>query len=72
MVTGPTPGQIFTGSAVVDSTNTSGFFDCYPGGGLVAIYTLNEPTKEVQNVAYSLDDGTTYKEFENIRPSIYK
>ena len=71
MVTGPTPGQIFTGSAVVDSTNTSGFFDCYPGGGLVAIYTLNEP-KEVQNVAYSLDDGTTYKEFENIRSSIYK
>ena len=33
--------------------------------GLVAIYTLNEPTKEVQNVAYSLDNGTTYKEFTN-------
>jgi fructan beta-fructosidase len=65
MVTGPTPGQIFTGSAVVDSNNTSGFFDGHPGGGLVAIYTLNEPTKEVQNVAYSLDDGTTYKEFKN-------
>ena len=31
----------------------------------MAIYTLNKPTKEVQNVAYSLDDGTTYKEFEN-------
>ena len=64
MTTGPTPGQIFTGSAVVDSNNTSGFFNGVPGGGLVAIYTLNEPTKEVQNVAYSLDNGTSYIEYK--------
>jgi sucrose-6-phosphate hydrolase SacC (GH32 family) len=53
MTTGPVTGQIFTGSAVVDENNTSGFFKGVPGGGLVAVYTLNEPTKEVQNVAYS-------------------
>ena len=64
MITGPDPGQIFTGSAVVDSNNTSGFFNGITGGGLVAIYTLNEPTKEVQNVAYSLDNGTSYIEYQ--------
>ena len=48
MTTGPVTGQIFTGSAVVDSNNTSGFFNGVSGGGLVAIYTLNEPTKEVR------------------------
>jgi len=64
MTTGPVTGQIFTGSAVVDNNNTSGFFSGVPGGGLVAIYTLNEPTKEVQNVAYSLDNGTSYIEYQ--------
>jgi sucrose-6-phosphate hydrolase SacC (GH32 family) len=58
--TGPLPGQIFTGSAVVDSNNASGFFTGHPGQALVAIYTLNQPTREVQNVAYSLDNGNTY------------
>jgi sucrose-6-phosphate hydrolase SacC (GH32 family) len=60
MTTGPVTGQIFTGSAVVDANSTSGFFNGVKGGGLVAVYTLNEPTKEVQNVAYSLDNGTSY------------
>jgi sucrose-6-phosphate hydrolase SacC (GH32 family) len=64
MTSGPVTGQIFTGSAVVDKNNTSGFFNGIPGGGLVAIYTLNEPTKEVQNVAYSLDNGTSYIEYK--------
>ncbi len=63
MTTGPVTGQIFTGSAVVDRNNTSGFFNGVPGGGLVAVYTLNEPTKEVQNVAYSRDDGRSYVEY---------
>ena len=48
MTSGPVTGQIFTGSAVVAKDNTSGFFNGVPGGGPVAIYTLNEPTKEVQ------------------------
>ena len=30
----------------------------------MAIYTLNGPTKEVQNVAYSLDNGTSYIEYK--------
>jgi sucrose-6-phosphate hydrolase SacC (GH32 family) len=64
MTTGPVTGQIFTGSAVVDANNTSGFFNGVKGGGLVAVYTLNEPTKEVQNVAYSLDNGTSYIEYQ--------
>jgi fructan beta-fructosidase len=62
-VTPPLQGQIFTGSAVVDSNNTSGFFTGHPGQALVAIYTLNQPTREVQNVAYSLDNGLTYTNF---------
>jgi sucrose-6-phosphate hydrolase SacC (GH32 family) len=61
--TGPLAGQIFTGSAVVDVNNTSGFFTGHPGQALVAIYTLNQPTREVQNIAYSLDNGNTYTNF---------
>jgi sucrose-6-phosphate hydrolase SacC (GH32 family) len=62
-LTGPLAGQIYTGSAVVDSMNTSGFFTGHPGQALVAIYTLNQPTREVQNVAYSLDNGNTYTDY---------
>ena len=62
-LTPPLNGQIFTGSAVVDSNNTSGFFTGHPDQALVAIYTLNQPTREVQNVAYSLDNGLTYTNF---------
>ena len=62
-LTGPLAGQIFTGSAVVDSNNTSGFFTGHPGQALVAIYTLNQPTREVQNIAYSLDNGLTYTDY---------
>jgi sucrose-6-phosphate hydrolase SacC (GH32 family) len=32
--------------------------------GLVAVYTLNEPTKELQNVAYGLDNGASYIEYQ--------
>jgi sucrose-6-phosphate hydrolase SacC (GH32 family) len=63
VLTGPLAGQIFTGSAVVDTNNTSGFFTGHPGQALVAIYTLNQPTREVQNVAYSLDNGLTYTNY---------
>jgi sucrose-6-phosphate hydrolase SacC (GH32 family) len=57
---GPPAGAIFTGSAVVDSSNTSGFFTKKSDQALVAIYTLSQPTREVQNIAYSLDSGHTY------------
>ena len=60
-------GYIFSGSAVVDSNNTSGFGK---GGKipLVAIFTHHDPKGEkegrndyqVQSLAYSLDDGNTW------------
>jgi sucrose-6-phosphate hydrolase SacC (GH32 family) len=63
VTTGALAGQIFTGSAVVDTNNTSGFFTGHPGQALVAIYTLNQATREVQNIAYSLDNGLTYTNY---------
>ncbi|HEY5894637.1 MAG TPA: glycoside hydrolase family 32 protein [Chthoniobacterales bacterium] len=55
---------IYSGSAVVDSNNTSGFFNGIPGGGLVAIYTLAHwPVDQWQNIAYSLDGGFTYTNY---------
>ena len=61
----PPNGYIYTGSAVVDSNNTSGFFNGVPGGGLVAIYTLAiYPVKQVQDIAYSLDNGQSYIKYK--------
>ncbi|KAH9926332.1 glycoside hydrolase family 32 protein [Epithele typhae] len=54
--------QIFSGSAVIDVNNTSGFFPNQTNG-IVAIYTLNTPTKEVQEIAYSTDGGFTFTPF---------
>ena len=52
---------IFSGSAVVDYTNSSGFgsIDNPP---LVAIYTVhhNDGSNQSQHIAYSLDEGTTW------------
>lgn len=61
-------GSIFSGSAVVDHHNTSGFFD-EDGSGLVAIYTNNgnntQPGKpQVQSIAYSKDKGRTWTKYE--------
>ncbi|OWA34156.1 glycoside hydrolase [Saccharibacillus sp. O16] len=56
-------GTIFSGSAVVDWNNTTGFFPDEPG--LVAIFTHhlerpNEPTVQSQSLAYSHDRGRTW------------
>lgn len=61
-------GSIFSGSAVVDHQNTSGFFN-EEGSGLVAIYTNNgnkaQPGKpQVQSIAYSKDKGRTWIKYE--------
>lgn len=55
----------FSGSAVWDKNNTSGF--CKKGGCLVAIYTADQPNlkKESQFIAYSNDSGMTYTNYEN-------
>ncbi|WP_272907532.1 glycoside hydrolase family 32 protein [Paenibacillus xylanexedens] len=61
-------GAIFSGSAVVDKNNTSGFFS-EEGSGLVAIYTnegnVAQPGKpQVQSIAYSRDKGRTWIKYE--------
>ncbi|ODA11169.1 fructan hydrolase [Paenibacillus peoriae] len=61
-------GAIFSGSAVVDKNNTSGFFN-EEGSGLVAIYTNEgnraQPGKpQVQSIAYSRDKGRTWTKYE--------
>ncbi|MCV9927858.1 glycoside hydrolase family 32 protein [Flavobacterium sp. LS1R49] len=68
---------IFSGSAVVDTHNTSGL-----GTGktapIVAIYTLHDMTKEKENkidveqqdIAYSNDNGFTWQKFEEGNPVV--
>lgn len=57
-------GMIFSGSAVVDWHNTTGFFADEPG--LVAIFTQHledthgRPAKQRQSLAYSCDSGRTW------------
>ncbi|APA10350.1 hypothetical protein SS1G_07184 [Sclerotinia sclerotiorum 1980 UF-70] len=53
---------IFSGSAIVDVNNTSGFFPNQTNG-VVAIYTLNTPESETQNIAYSFDGGYTFEKY---------
>ncbi|WP_454190711.1 glycoside hydrolase family 32 protein [Paenibacillus sp. Marseille-Q7038] len=61
-------GMIFSGSAVVDWNNTTGFFGDQPG--LVAIFThhLEMPEGEQaiqrQSLAYSKDKGRTWTKYE--------
>jgi len=61
-------GTIYSGSAVVDKDNTSGFFNGIEGGGLVAIYTQdymdNGTEKQKQCIAYSKDNGRTWTKYE--------
>ncbi|KRF06902.1 fructan hydrolase [Paenibacillus sp. Soil766] len=61
-------GAIFSGSAVADLNNTSGFFH-QEGSGLVAIYTnegnqVQSGKPQVQSLAYSRDRGRTWIKFE--------
>jgi len=65
-------GYIFSGSAVVDTNNTSGLgsIDNPP---LVAIFTYHDPEGEkagknnfqTQGIAYSLNNGESWKKYEN-------
>ncbi|WP_297429714.1 GH32 C-terminal domain-containing protein [Clostridium sp.] len=68
----PGDGQryIFSGSAVVDKDNTSGFFDGIEGGGLVAVYTEdnNVAGTQQQSIAYSKDNGRTWTKYNNGDP----
>ncbi|MHB8285107.1 MAG: GH32 C-terminal domain-containing protein [Caulobacteraceae bacterium] len=55
-------GMAFSGSAVVDAHNSSGFF---PDGkpGLVAIYTRASQVKQAQAIAWSRDNGRTFTDY---------
>lgn len=61
-------GTIFSGSAVVDWNNTTGFFPDEPG--LVAIFTHhrdgddNNPAEQTQSLAYSTDNGRTWSKYQ--------
>jgi fructan beta-fructosidase len=56
---------IFSGSAVSDKNNTSGF--CKTKNCIVAIYTAHQPNlkKESQYIAYSNDGGITFTNYKN-------
>ncbi|KAI4709701.1 hypothetical protein J4E89_005717 [Alternaria sp. Ai002NY15] len=60
---GPTEG-VFSGSAVIDHNNTSGFFPNQTNG-VVAIYTINVPENQTQHIAYSHDNGYSFTKYEN-------
>jgi len=55
-------GVVFSGSAVIDADNTSGFGK-NGAPPMVAIYTADRPGKEVQCIAYSLDKGRTWTKY---------
>lgn len=61
--------MVFSGSAVVDSLNTSGFFEKGFKQGMVAIYTSHIDKKgqglaQHQSLAYSSDKGRTWKFYD--------
>jgi beta-fructofuranosidase len=60
---GPTEG-VFSGSAVIDVDNTSGFFPNQTNG-VVAVYTINLPENQTQHIAYSYDNGYSFVKYEN-------
>jgi beta-fructofuranosidase len=56
---------IWSGSAVIDTINTSGFFAEGQTNGVVAIYTQAHLTEgwQEQAIAYSLDGGYTFEKY---------
>jgi fructan beta-fructosidase len=65
-------GYIFSGSAVIDKNNTSGF-GTKDKPAMVAIFTHHDPkgekagasTYQNQSIAYSLDEGTTWTKYKS-------
>lgn len=56
-------GTMFSGSAVIDYNNTAGF-NKGKTPAMVAIYTADNPDRQVQCIAYSLDKGRTWTKYE--------
>ena len=60
-----TQTMIFSGCAVIDSMNTSGFFDKDFTKGMVAVFTSHiEGKAQHQSIAYSADKGRTWKRYD--------
>lgn len=57
-------GTIFSGCAVVDSENVTGISQSETEP-LIAIYTLDNNGDESQALAYSLDEGVTWTEYDS-------
>ncbi|KAI9779025.1 MAG: hypothetical protein M1816_003773 [Peltula sp. TS41687] len=55
--------NIFSGSIVIDSNNTSGFFPNQTDG-VVAIFTVNTPDEQTQDIAYSTDLGYSFTRYQ--------
>ncbi|CAO1615536.1 unnamed protein product [Sympodiomycopsis kandeliae] len=57
---------VFSGSAVIDRNNTSGFFDdsTEEEQRIVAIFTNHTDTEESQSIAYSKDGGYSYTKYD--------
>lgn len=64
-------GTIFSGSAVVDISNSSGFGETSNAIPVVAMYTSSKQLegqdnwKQTQSIAYSNDEGRTFTKYEN-------
>ncbi|KIW90058.1 uncharacterized protein Z519_09489 [Cladophialophora bantiana CBS 173.52] len=58
--------NIYSGSAVVDVNNLSGFFP-HQNNGVVAVYTINTPTSQTQALSYSIDGGYTFRPYSGNR-----
>lgn len=56
-------GTMFSGSAVIDYDNTAGF-NKNNTPAMVAIYTADNPDKQIQCIAYSLDKGRTWTKYD--------
>ncbi len=55
-------GTMFSGSAFVDNANTAGF-NKGKTPALIAAYTAAGPDRQVQCIAYSLDNGRTFTKY---------
>lgn len=55
-------GNMFSGTTVIDYENTSGF-GTKKNSAMVAIYTADNPEREVQCLAFSLDKGRTWTKY---------
>jgi sucrose-6-phosphate hydrolase SacC (GH32 family) len=56
-------GTMFSGTAVIDHDNDSGFGK-KSKPAMVAAYTIAAPGRQMQGIAYSLDNGRTFTKYE--------